>query len=254
MATTLNQIVTGVKAQPRAAARPGQPGQPAQTAAAGQAAAQSLGPVAITADKATNALILNSTPEDYEVLKGIIAQLDVKRKQVFVEALILELSMDATKRLGASLQGAIAVGDDGVILGTSNLNQTQAGLSSLLPTEAGVPGLLSQTLNGLLLGGMFNPITVTGPDGSEMTVPALSVLIDIAKTTSDINILSAPRLLTSDNEEAEIVVGQNVPIITSAAHRYWQHRLGAKRLGGTPGRRLDPALHSTGHRGKSGAS
>ncbi|MBE0598735.1 MAG: type II secretion system secretin GspD [Desulfuromonadales bacterium] len=214
LATTLNQIVTGVRPQPRATATaartPGQPGQPAVAGQPGQA----LGQVAITADKPTNALIVNSTPEDYEILRGIIRQLDGRRKQVFVEALIIELSMDATKRLGASLQGAFAVDGDGMVLGTSNLNQTQAGLSSFLPTAAGVPSLLTQSLNGILLGGMFNPISVTAPDGSTMTVPALSALIDVSRTTGDVNILSAPRLLTSDNEEAEIIVGQNVPIIT----------------------------------------
>jgi general secretion pathway protein D len=69
-------------------------------------------------------------------------------------------------------------------------------------------------VDGLLAGGFFNPITITGPDGNEITVPSLSVLIDVSKTDSDVNLLSAPRLLTSDNEEAEIIVGSNVPIIT----------------------------------------
>jgi general secretion pathway protein D len=78
-----------------------------------------------------------------------------------------------------------------------------------------VPDLLTAAIDGLLLGGFFNPITVTGPDGNQITVPALSVLIDVSKTDSDVNLLSAPRLLTSDNEEAEIIVGSNVPIITS---------------------------------------
>ncbi len=216
LATTLNQIVTGVKAQPRAV-RTGQPAIPGQP---GQPAAQALGAVAITADKATNALIVNSTPEDYGVLKDIIAQLDVKRKQVYVEALIIELSMDASKQLGASLQGAVGVGNEGVVVGTSNLNQTQAGLSGLLPSStsdsgaAAVPSLLGQTLQGMLLGGIFNLIEVDGPNGTKITVPAFSALIDLAKSSSDVNILSAPRLLTSDNEEAEIIVGQNVPIIT----------------------------------------
>ena len=69
-------------------------------------------------------------------------------------------------------------------------------------------------MEGILLGGLFNPITVTGLDGTEITVPAFSALLHLSKTSGDVNILSAPRLLTSDNEEAEIVVGANVPIIT----------------------------------------
>jgi len=61
---------------------------------------------------------------------------------------------------------------------------------------------------------MFNPIT-TMVNGEEVTVPSLSVLIGLSETDTNINVLSAPRLLTSDNEEAEIIVGENVPIITS---------------------------------------
>jgi general secretion pathway protein D len=207
LAKTLNEILTGLRAR---TVRTPQPGQTAATE-----------PVSIIADKPTNSLIINATPEDYETIRGIVRQLDIKRKQVFVEALILELSMDATKRLGASLQGAVEVGGDSLIFGTSNLNTATdnagnpVGIGSLLPPSgSSVPSLLSQSINGILLGGLFNPITVTGPDGKQITIPALSALIDVAKTDTDVNILSAPRLLTSDNEEAEIVVGSNVPIIT----------------------------------------
>lgn len=184
-------------------------------AAAGQppTAAPTSGNVGIIADKPTNSLVINATPADYELIAGIIKQLDIKRKQVFVEALILELSMDATKRLGASLQGGIDVGSDSLIFGTSNLNGGPVNLSDLNPTD-GVPSLLNKSVEGILLGGLFNPIT-TVVNGKEVTIPALSALIDLSKTTSDVNILSAPRLLTSDNEEAEIIVGSNVPIITN---------------------------------------
>ena len=127
---------------------------------------------------------------------------------------LLELSMDATKDLGASLQGGIDVGSDSVIFGTSNLNGGPVNLGSLSPNANGVPSLLTQSINGILLGGLFNPIT-TVINGQEVTIPALSALIDLSKTDSDVNILSAPRLLTSDNEEAEIIVGSNVPIITN---------------------------------------
>ncbi|WP_429885916.1 type II secretion system secretin GspD [Geoalkalibacter halelectricus] len=205
LARTLNEILTGIQAQARTATARAAQQQPGET----------LGAVSITADKPTNALIINSTPEDYETIRDIVAQLDIKRKQVYVEALILELSMDATQRLGSSLQGAVATGSDSVIFGTSNLNTGPASLGQLAGGTTGVPNLLTQTINGILLGGIFSPITVTGPDGNDVTVPALSALIDLSKTDTDINILSAPRLLTSDNEEAEIIVGRNVPIITS---------------------------------------
>jgi len=203
LAATLNEILTGIKTEARTAEK-GAAGSPL-----------SAGPVTITADKPTNSLIINANPDDYRTIEEIITKLDIKRKQVYVEALILELSMDATQRLGVSLQGAANVGDDSLIIGSSNQNTGPVGIGDALATgAAGIPSLLTQAVDGLLAGGFFNPITVTGPDGNEITVPSLSVLIDVSKTDSDVNLLSAPRLLTSDNEEAEIIVGSNVPIIT----------------------------------------
>lgn len=216
LATTLNEIVTGIKRQ----VTTNRAAQAAANQATGKTAL-SEGPVSISSDKPTNSLIINANPEDFETLKGIIAQLDIKRKQVYVEALILELSMDATEALGASLQGAVAIGDDSAVFGTSNLNTASTsggeslGLGSLVPTAGSIPSLLTKSIDGLLLGGLFSPIEIIGPDGTKITVPAISALINLSKTSSDVNILSAPRLLTSDNEEAEIVVGSNVPIITN---------------------------------------
>ncbi len=202
LAKTLTEILSGIKAEAKTASSPGR-------------SPLSSEPVTITADKPTNALIINARPEDYDILRGIIQRLDVKRKQVYVEALIMELSLDATQDLGVSLQGAAAVDDDGLVFGSSNLNRGPVGFTDLTPGTSGLPSLLTKAVDGLLAGGFFNPITVTGPDGTEITVPTLSVLINLSKTDGDVNILSAPRLLTSDNEEAEIIVGSNVPIITS---------------------------------------
>ncbi|MDT8440024.1 MAG: type II secretion system secretin GspD [Desulfuromonadales bacterium] len=204
LAATLNEILTGIKREARS---PQAAGQGSGTLAAG--------PVSITADKPTNALIINASPEDYRTIHEIIEKLDIKRKQVYVEALILELSMDATKRLGVSLQGAGEINGDSLAFGSSNFNTGPVGIGDALNTVNGVPDLLTAAVDGLLAGGFFNPVTVTGPDGTAITVPALSVLIDVSKTDRDVNLLSAPRLLTSDNEEAEIIVGANVPIITS---------------------------------------
>jgi general secretion pathway protein D len=178
------------------------------------ASGKMFGDVTITADKPTNALIVNATAEDYDGVKELIAQLDIKRKQVFVEALILELTMDALLDLGASLQGAVDVGSDSVVFGTSNLNTSATGIG-LDNIAAGTGNLLSQAVNGILLGGLFNPINVVGSDGEILSIPALSALIDLSRKDTNVNVLSAPRLLTSNNEEAEIIVGSNVPIITS---------------------------------------
>ena len=205
LASTLNEILTGIKTQVRTAGKTRVNQSPLAS-----------GAVTITADKPTNSLIINAVPEDYATLQEIIKKLDIKRKQVYVEALIMELSMDATQRLGVSLQGAVTINGHSVILGGSNQNTGPIGLGDALDGgEGGLPSLLTRAVDGLLAGGFFNPITFEGPDGNDITMPSLSVLIDISQSDSDINILSAPRLLTSDNEEAEIIVGANVPIITS---------------------------------------
>ncbi|PLX87785.1 MAG: type II secretion system protein GspD [Desulfuromonas sp.] len=209
LAETLNQILTGLKS--------GQKTVP-KVAAAGAPVEETIGTVTITADKPTNALVVNATPKDYTTIREIIAKLDIKRNQVYVETLILELGMDALLDLGVSLQGAVDVGDDSVSFGTSNLNTGPVGLSDLAPipgSDSSVPSLLTQAVSGLIAGGMFNPIKTIDADGNEITLPALSVLLNLSETDTDINVISAPRLLTSDNEEAEIVVGSNVPIITS---------------------------------------
>jgi len=198
LATTLNEILTGIKSQTKTTTNKGQEAQTAPL---------SSQPVSITADKPTNALIINAQRKDYAALKNIIAKLDIKRKQVYVEALILELSLDATKELGASLAGAIDLGSDSAIMAGTGANTTLANLTS-------TDSLLAQRVNGILLGGLFNPITVTAADGTTYRVPALSALLNLAKTDDDVNVLSAPRLLTSDNEEAEIIVGENIPIVT----------------------------------------
>ncbi|PLX85810.1 MAG: type II secretion system protein GspD [Desulfuromonas sp.] len=208
LADTLNQILTGIKSgQKTASKKVTKPGTQEET----------IGTVTITADKPTNALVVNATPKDYETIKNIIAKLDIKRNQVYVETLILELGMDALLDLGVSLQGAADTGSDSVTFGTSNLNTGSVGLTDLAAadSDSNTPGLLSRAVNGLVLGGMFNPITTTDTNGNQITVPALSALINLSETDTDVNVLSAPRLLTSDNEEAEIVVGSNVPIITS---------------------------------------
>lgn len=197
LAKTLNEVMVNSK----------------KTSSGKQKAATS-GPVAITADKPTNALLISASPEDYALLNQIIEKLDIRRNQVYVEALILELSMDATREVGVSLQGAAGIDNQSLIFGTSNLNTGSASLSSLVPDSDG-NSLLTQAVSGLMLGGLFNPITTTGPDGNPITIPAISALIQLSETSSDVNILSAPRLLTMDNEEAEIIVGANVPIITN---------------------------------------
>jgi general secretion pathway protein D len=155
--------------------------------------------IRITADPSTNALIINASPQDYETIKEVIEKLDVRRRQVYVEAIILEVRLDKTRNLGFEFQGATGLGE-GVGIGRTNLNALNNAIAS--------PG----SLPGLLLAAASNQ-TVRLPDGS--TVPAQVALFTALQNDTDVNILSAPNLLTTDNQEAEIVVGQNLPFVSS---------------------------------------
>ena len=161
-----------------------------------------VGEVRVTADPYTNSLIISAGPQDFEVLKRVISELDIPRRQVFVEAIILEISLDKSRQLGFEWQGGTELGSSGIGLGRLNLNN----LNSALTNPA--------SLSGLVLAAASNQ-TITLPDGT--TVPAQVALFTALQSDTDVNILSAPTILTSDNQEAEILVGQNIPFIASRA-------------------------------------
>lgn len=152
----------------------------------------------MTADPATNALIINASPQDFETLREVIEKLDVRRRQVYVEAIIAEVTLDKTRELGIELQGAAGL-PNGVGVGRTNL---RGDINQLL-SPANLSGLV-------LAAASSQTVTVNG-----VTVPAQQVLLRALQRDSDANILSAPTVLTSDNQEAEIVSGQNVPFVAS---------------------------------------
>ncbi len=158
------------------------------------------GEVRITADPSTNALIINASPQDYETLKQVIEKLDVPRRQVYVEAIVMEVSLDRRENLGIELQGGLGLGT-GVGIGR---NTTQNLINGLVGDPAG--------LGGFILAAASNQ-TVRLPNGQ--TVPAQVALLAAARSNNRANVLSAPNILTTDNQEAEIVVGENVPFVAS---------------------------------------
>jgi general secretion pathway protein D len=181
---------------------PAQPTVRAEPQSTGTAASIPLQePVRITADPATNALIVSASPQDWRTLAGVIAELDVRRRQVFVEAVILEVTAEKLRALGVEFQGA---GQAGAAVGLGQLNLSSLGGAVSNPTS----------LPGLLLAAASNN-TVTLPNGDK--VPAYTALVTALQQDRDVNILSAPNVVTTDNEEAEIVVGRNVPFVASRA-------------------------------------
>ena len=208
-ANVLSMLTGGTSAMPQGGGYPQglPPGQ--QTTIPGVITAEFESRVKVTADKATNSLVIVASPNDYKTLTGVIKKLDIRRRQVFVEAMILEITLDKSRDLGVEWRGAAEVGKDGAILGGTNYNFAGNVNSLFTSLATGNPMLFSGT--GLLAGGIGG--TVKLPDGTE--VPAVAAVLRAAQTRNDIKILSSPHLLTQNNKEAEIIVGENVPFIAS---------------------------------------
>jgi general secretion pathway protein D len=171
------------------------------------------GGVKVTADKATNALIIVASTNDYETLVGVIKKLDIRRRQVFVEAVIMEIDIGKSLDVGVEWRGAIQAGggNSGALIGGANygitggLNDLLAGLASGNPlTFAG---------SGLVAGGLGGSVTL--PDGTK--IPAVAAVLRASQGNNNLNILSSPHLLTQNNKEAEIIVAENIPFITSTS-------------------------------------
>jgi general secretion pathway protein D len=180
----------------------GTQGQPAGPTSATGSGGEFVGEVRVTADPYTNSLLISAGPQDYDVLKRVVQQLDIPRRQVFVEAIILEIGLQKSKELGFEYQGGTPLGDDALGLARLNLKNLNPAVTS--------PGSIS----GLVMAAVSNQ-TITLPDGT--VVPAQVALFTALESDTDVNILSAPNILTSDNQEAEILVGQNIPFIASRA-------------------------------------
>ena len=187
-----------------------------QTAAAVPVGARPAGAIGrpaeaslVQADEATNALIINAPDATYNNLRGVIEKLDVRRTQVYVEALIVEMSTDTAQELGVQWAGGAPAGNGTIVGGQNfpNANPSLIGLATGLanPTPA-IPNA-----GGLLLGFLGQ---TTLPDGT--TVRGLGALARFLESRNMANILSTPNLMTLDNAEAKIVVGKNVPFLTGS--------------------------------------
>ncbi|HQH28352.1 MAG TPA: secretin N-terminal domain-containing protein, partial [Oligoflexia bacterium] len=159
------------------------------------------GEVSIAADGATNSLIINAARGDYEKIKQVIEVLDIKRRQVIVEATLLEVSLNQEEGMGIELQGT-AAWDDGAIFAQTNYDN----LTNLLTR----PNALSDLTIAAASSG-----TITLPGG--IVIPSQAILVTALSKHQNVNVLSAPTILATDNEEAEIIVGENVPFVSSTS-------------------------------------
>ncbi|MEM5384599.1 type II secretion system secretin GspD [Paraburkholderia phymatum] len=171
----------------------------------------------IQADSATNSLIITASDPVYRNLRSVIDQLDSRRAQVYIEALIVELSATSSANLGIQWQGALLSnsGNNG-LYGSSNFNTN------------GSQGIVNLTAQGAIIAN--NPAAALATTGTNLlnngvnigllhrfgNVFGLGGLLQALAQSSDANILSTPNLITLDNEEAKIVVGSNVPVVTGS--------------------------------------
>jgi general secretion pathway protein D len=171
-------------------------------------------PVNVTADPATNAMVISASPQDWQTLKQIIDDLDTPRVQIFVQAVIVEVSAERQRELGVNFNAATQI--SGSMLGVGSLNFGQ--LQNTLGNPLGLTGLgLGLASKALCTIPGAAAATVGGTPGAATSVPCDIALITALETDTHANVLSAPTLLTADNEEAMIVVGQNLPFVGSAS-------------------------------------
>ncbi len=163
--------------------------------------------VGIVADKATNSLIITAKKEDYLILEDVIKKLDITRQMVYIEALIMEVSVSKDFEIGVQWTAAEETGshDDRAIVAFGDSKPP----TSILPTINTETGMVSVG-NGLSLGLLGEAIQI-----GDISFPNIGAVIRAYESDSDVHILSKPQIKTTDNEEAEIHVGKNIPFLTS---------------------------------------
>ena len=161
----------------------------------------------IQADPATNSLIITASEPQYRQLRAVIDQLDGRRAQVLVESLIAEVNVDKAAQFG--IQWQTALGQTGNLLGIAGTNFSVGGVN-LFKLAAGLSDGL--TSNSTLPSTGFNFGLAAKHNGNYV----LGALANLLQSTGDGNVLSNPNLLTLDNEEAKILIGENVPFVTGS--------------------------------------
>jgi len=159
--------------------------------------------IRITADKATNSLIISAASDDYVIIEEIIKKLDIPRSMVYIEALIMEVRVGKDFRLGTEWRavGDASIGNRDAAYGGGFVNQPE---QSVLPgLAAGIPPA------GFSLGVFTEAIDIAGVQFNNLTA-----VVNAFQDDEDVNILSTPQILTTDNEEAKINVGENIPYQT----------------------------------------
>ena len=204
LAATLTTVLSG-QAPPQRG-QPGAPGQPprpapAPVAAGGELGSSLEGTVRVIGDKPTNSLIVMSSGRDFIAVRDVIRRLDQPRRQIFIEAVILEVQLNKSLDLGTSSHGGLPVFDgDAVVLG----GVQSSTLKSINPASLA-------TLTGLIGGLIGSQLENSASFGLGTSIPSYAILFQALANSDNSNILSAPHIIAIDNEKAELSVGNNIP-------------------------------------------
>jgi general secretion pathway protein D len=193
LAATLTQMLTGAKAT----ANQNQPGAPAPVFE---------GEVRVVADKPTNSIVVTSSARDFAQIRMVIEQLDHARRQVFIDAVIMDVSVAHSVNLGLAFHGGATADLGG--------NGDTIFLGGLDPLKSVVPSDPNQ-LQGIALGvrGPDLPNSQnTFPGLSGLSIPAFGVVMNAIATSGDSNVLSTPHIIATDNTPAEINIGENIAL------------------------------------------
>ncbi|HET7588150.1 MAG TPA: type II secretion system secretin GspD [Gammaproteobacteria bacterium] len=185
------------------------------------AATRSGGEATVIADEGTNSLVVTAPPKMMRSIKDVISQLDIRRAEVFVQAIIAELNSDRSAELGITW-AADAIQNHGAA-GLTNFGGTGTGIAQLAgAAAAGQSGIGGTSFGGAGIGGGA-AVASAIPDGLTLAVGRIvsggfsfAALLRALAGNSETNILSAPSLVTLDNQEAKITVGQQVPFVTGS--------------------------------------
>jgi general secretion pathway protein D len=204
-------------------------------ASADQAASLFEGEVKVTADDSTNSLVITASARDYRSLEKVIEELDVRRPQVFVEAAILEVSLNQDRNFGINAYSGLPVaipGLEGTGLGfVANEGGQQLITSSaqLLAAQSLFQRLNTNNLDANTLSSaaqaatgletLLGWVAFQGPavPGSEdifgFPIPSFGMVLNALQNNANVDVLSTPHIMTTDNEKAEISVGEKVPVV-----------------------------------------
>ena len=178
-------------------------GQPANSGAAAGSGAAVAGPVKLSADEGTNSILVLASPRDTMAVRAMLAELDAPRRQVYIEAMVLEVSDNGSRELGASWHLGKTVDETSEGTGVAIGSMSTDGLSTL-----NLDNTLENIGSGFLGGILGAPLgdTILG-----QSIPSIGLLFKAVATSDKVEVLASPHIMTLDNKASTISVGSNIP-------------------------------------------